>query len=535
MANARQLPYYLIPALLLCLLVKAMHPYFGYYIDPDAVSYLTLVNRYLAGDYAQAVNAFWSPMGIWLTVLMIKLSGWQHFNAAIVVNTIAAVGVVVASQAVFYRFRKNNWERFCFGIMSAVFWATTVYRQSFTDIWQCFFLMLLLLLLLRNDFTKRFYWWLLAGLMGALSYFSKAYSFYFVPLLTAIIVAMKLLSAKEFRWISFIKINAVVCMVMLLIALPWIWMLHDKYHIWTNSTAGKMNLSWWVIGHPNLKDEYKLLIPPAPYRHSLYYFEDSYLSEKATIGFWSSPQYFLKQLLRVGYNCLDWVRCSNLISPFYFVVWLLSLVFLGIKKYQFRFTSDLKIILFTFLLFPLPYFLMTFDSGRYLWFTMPLSAILGLCFFDNLFSGFHLSKKMRNLFIALFFFSYLPASVLEMKNIFKEGNDDYSISQKLNELNIHGSFVTNDIVTSDNFHRSLRIAYWTQNPIYAYGENKWGTNEILKDAKCYKVKYYFYWYAGTGNDYRLIGLDGKPYPERTNNSIPGLKVFEIDEENIGQQ
>ena len=309
----------LLPAFLMLLFTWLSYPYYQYYIDPDAVSYLTLTDRYLAQDYNQAINAFWSPMGVWLTVLMVKCTDWQHFAAALFVNTVAAFGVVLLAQYLFHKFIKENWERLCFGLMSAFFWTTTIYRQSFTDLWQVFFLLLALLILLRKDFLSKAYWWVILGLVAALSFFSKAFSFYFMPLMTLIVVLMKMKQNGAVKLPRLLSITAIVVSVMLLCAFPWLYILHDKYGFWTTSTAGKMNLNWWVLGHPNFKPDTKVLVPPAPYAHSLFYFEDPYLAEQKPIAFWSSGQYFLKQIVRVVYNVLDWVRCSNLVSSFYFV------------------------------------------------------------------------------------------------------------------------------------------------------------------------------------------------------------------------
>lgn len=66
---------YLGGLILLGTLVCMLWPFLQYYIDPDALSYLNLSRDYLAGHYQEAINAYWSPMGIWLTVLWERLSG----------------------------------------------------------------------------------------------------------------------------------------------------------------------------------------------------------------------------------------------------------------------------------------------------------------------------------------------------------------------------------------------------------------------------------------------------------------------------
>lgn len=188
--------HFVVPALLLCTLVWFLWRYFQYYIDPDAISYLNIAQHYIDGDYAHAINAFWSPMGYWLTAVVVKATGWPLFATAIIVNTIPALGIVLCGQLLFHKFRSSSMERWGFGLMSAIFWAYATYYQSFTDAWQFFFLIAGLLILLNKSFLQSPLQWLSIGIIAALSYYGKAYSFYFFPLMILMVTAWKL-KARE--------------------------------------------------------------------------------------------------------------------------------------------------------------------------------------------------------------------------------------------------------------------------------------------------------------------------------------------------
>lgn len=518
--------FFLLPLLLLFLLVGGLCPYYQYYIDPDAVSYLTLVERYLAGDYEQAINAYWSPMGVWLTVVWVKINHWEAFAAALFVNTLGAAGVVGIGQVLFHRFRNSSWERFCFGILSACFWATVVYRQSFTDVWQIFFLLIALLILLRDDFLEKKYYWFLLGFIGALAYFSKAFSFYFLPLMTFLALIIQMKSGWKKGMSKIVTPLLVICGTMLLFSLPWLYVLHQKYGVWVNSTAGKMNLGWQLLGHPHFKDDIKILVPPVHYTHSLFYFEDAYLVEAAPVSLFDHPIYIVKLLARIALNLLDWVRSSNFISPFYFVTWLLTALLFFMKKQRAKWSASIQILMIICLIYPLPYLLLTFDKGRYLWFTIPLMIIIGLHFYDMYLKS-SWGLWLRRLFIFGFFASFLPMSVFEMKDLFNKGKEDYEMAQQLKDLNIQGGFVLNAGSMSPFGHSALRLAYWTKSPFYSYGLEKWTTQDILEDASRYPVKYFFYRYNGSGDDYELHLLNGEKAEELTQGQIKGLKVFAL--------
>jgi hypothetical protein len=59
-----------------------------------------------------------------------------------------------------------------------------------------------------------------------------------------------------------------------------------------------------------------------------------------------------------------------------------------------------------------------------------------------------------------------------------------------------------------------------------FGDN-WNTQTLLQEAAPLKVKYYYYFYKGTDDDYQLRNGSGLPYPEVTGGRIKGLKVFQL--------
>jgi hypothetical protein len=515
---------YVVPSVLLCGLVLILWRYFRYYIDPDAISYLNITRNYITGDFTHAVNAFWSPMGCWATALLVKATGMELFAAAITVNTVPALGMVLAGQCLFQQFRTGNWERWCFGIMSSFFWAYTVYFQSFTDIWQFFFLTTGLLLLLKERFTRQPLYWLALGLAGALAYFGKAYSFYFFPLMIVVTVWLKLKHEERFTIGRWLLICGVSLLVMMAVAFPWLYLIHDKYGIWTSSTAGKLNMSWWLAGTQEFREGITVVVPP-PYKGSLFYFEDPYLAQGRYVHFWDSPALFLKQAIRVGFNAIGWVTSANRISSFYFVIWLLSILFLFRKGSSIFRSLPMKILVILFLAFPLPYWLLTFDGGRYLWFTIAPACIIALSLMDR-FLAPYLKASLQKVFVFLFFASFLITPVSDMKTMLRLGETEYSMAQELKALNIQGPFVSNRSY-ADDAAAVIRLSWFSGNPWYCHPLNDHSDSELQKDAVRYGVKYYYYLYNNTGEDFQLKGINGAELPEITKGRIPGLKVFQL--------
>lgn len=509
-------------SLLLIGLVGCLWPYYKYFVDPDAISYLVIVKSYLANDYVHAVNAFWSPLGCWLTVLLVKITDWELFASAIIVNTAGALFTLIVAQVLFYKFRKDVFENWCFAVCNAFFWSYIVYIQSFTDVWQCFFLLAALLLLLKDNLQQKPLYWILLGLIGALAYFSKAYSFYFFPLMVLVVLAIKIRPWERRNYKIFFKISITVIGIMLLSIAPWIYLIHEKYGIWTSSTAGTLNLSWWLEGTQIPRKDISVLIPPPPYKGSIFYFEDPLLVQGDMVHFWDSPRLFLKFIVRICYNAIQWVISCNNLSPFYFFIWLFTVLFVVQRKHS-LFNGKLKQLVVIFLLFPLPYWIITFDNGRYLWFTIPLSMIIGLYLFEQHIAKYF-GKMGQKFFISVFFLSFLVHPLINMQKNFKAGFAEYEMAQQLKEMKINGAFVSN--LSYQNGQDILHgIAYYSESPWYCHTLNVFSSSEILNDAKRYHVQYYYYFYFGTGSDYELKDENGSAYPELTKGAIKGMKVF----------
>src|SRR5690606_25598814 len=94
--------------------------------------------------------------------------------------------------------------------------------------------------------------WAFTGVLGALAYLSKAYAFPFFFLeITVLGYFMNKKNGSKREWIKMILTSAAV---MLALSFPWIFLLYKKYGIWMTGTAGSLNRSWYLVGHPFWKE-----------------------------------------------------------------------------------------------------------------------------------------------------------------------------------------------------------------------------------------------------------------------------------------
>lgn len=516
---------FLVSLLSLIIITAIVYPHYQYYVDPDAVSYITIAKRYAAGDYQKAVNGYWSPWSCWLTALFIR-QGWKAFDAAIFVNTIGAAGFLWTSYCLLILFLRNRSLIFSFTITIALFLVFAIFKQSFDDLWFFFFLLLILRVMLKNSFLEKPYLWLISGLLGTFAYFSKAYAFpYFILLSLAGVGSLFYQNSRAISKNFFLKVTGVMIGSFVLFSFPWLYLLHEKYGVWTTSSAGSLNLSWYLVGHPFYKEEIRLLIPPV-YSDSIYFWEDPLLVNGATPYFWSSAHYFFLQIVRTGYNVVKFFNSMNELSCFSLPVLIFYLLFLFSKRLQRHFSKQLFFIAAASILFPLGYFLINFES-RYLWFLIPLSLTASGIAFEKYAVLF--STLFGRFLLMIICISYLVFPVWDMKSMYNVGKDDYEFAQRLKVHNIKGSFASNT-TNRTALQRMVRIAYFSENPYYYMPLAAGNKTDLLNELQRYPVRYYFQFSQPFEmEDVSFINSAGTAFPLILRDTIAGVSIYKLQD------
>jgi hypothetical protein len=498
---------------MLCVLVMLFYPYLKYYIDPDATAYLTISKRYAEGDYAKAINAYWSPWSCWLTALGIKL-GFGVMRSAIIANTLAGIGLLFVTQLFFLKYSIDRFSQWALQLALTVFLSYAVYFQNFDDLWECFFLLYALRIIISHKFCYTPLLWVAAGVFGALAYFAKAYSFPFFIVSSLFLVFYHTRAWKKRYIIRCLKISAVVIGVMLLLSAPWIYALHHKYGQWMTSTAGTLNMSWYLVGHPEWKQGVQYLIPPV-YANSPTYWEDPWYANGATPHFWDSTDLFIRQLMKIGINAFKFVISSMQISVAFLLV-VLYTVAIAVRRIK---TSKYKVyycIITPFLIFPLPFFLINFEA-RYIWYMLPLSMLLGVLIIRK-------NEWYKKWLIVLFALSYVIYPVYGIAKMWNEGKAEYELAQQLQKQEAKGSFASNTAFGMPHSSEVQRIAYFSGNSYYAavLFDGRYGQfNAVLADLRKYNVKYYVY-YKDCFTYLNVVDENGNPFPQ-----VADFKTFKV--------
>jgi hypothetical protein len=480
-----------------CFALVLLFPYLQYYVDPDGVGYLTVAQRYATADYSNAINGYWSPFSCWGTALLIVL-GIKAVPASIAFNTLSGVGILWISNSFFSVFNYSVPKRAAVLITLTIFLCYAVFWQTFADLWLCFFVLCVARLFNDEQYFRRPLLWMLSGILGALAYFSKAYGFPFFLLFT---MAAAGVVAKPFSR-AYIKIVFISIVTFLVVSLPWLVALHHKYHIWTTSNAGSLNLSWFLVGHPIWKDGIGWLIPPQ-LKGSPVYWEDAYLVNKYTPHFWDSIDLAKRESIRVGWNVCKFFISMAQISIFLPVIWCCTAYRFILKKYYNLLLMNLLVAII--LIFPLGYFLVNFEA-RYIWVFILPSIVLGFDIVRKV--G---NSKNRNIVAAAFLFSFLVTPIWGIAHMVNDGREEFDYSEQLKATHISGSF------TADAYPAYMdRLAYFSGNSYFynvfpslprqnAVNKAEY-QQQLVKEMRQYNVQYYFHIGDARDTAFENLGL-----------------------------
>lgn len=515
----KYLPF-IVPAMLMCILLYIIYPAYQYYIDPDGTAYLTISRRYAEGHLIQAINGYWSPWSCWLTALLIKWAGVMPIPGSVIVNTFGAVGFIYITQSLFLKFNVTKQFQWLLNGALVIFLCYAVFAQSFDDLWECFFLLTSLRIILSDAFMQRSELWAWCGVAGALAYFAKAYAFPFFIL--NVVCCTYLLAVNKRQWLR-VCISTVA--MMLIVSFPWIYILHYKYGIWTTSTAGTLNTSWYLVGHPFWRADIGQLLPPA-YPDSPYYWEDPFVVNGATPHFWSSAHLFGLQLVRIVLNLFKLTGSMLALSVFFPVI-ALVVVFSLRRQRKMALPRNIQVLGFSFLLFPLGYMLVNFES-RYIWYMLPLSFVLAdfIIKRSQAYITRHMPVSVASWLLAISVMLVPLKQLWSMKN---EGYDDYQVASQMNLLKINGAFTSNAVNNTD-VQSAARIAYFSGNPYYSipYPETI-SKGELFNEIKRYRIPYYLFFCRDTGDyKYKLMDASGHQLPELELVKPASVKIFQTD-------
>jgi hypothetical protein len=497
----------------------------------DSTLYISIAQKYLRGEFKDAINGYWSPLLSWLLLPFIYFgySGVFAINAIyIILGALTMFGIWRLS----YRFQLTEKIRIVVLISLLPILLYYSYIQPFDLLLLCL-LIYYLDIMFDDNYPSRMHNGILGGFTGSLAYLTKSYAFPFFIIHFSLmnlfhylrnrINGKKILSNAITGFIIFFIISGV-----------WIALISTKYGYLTFSNMGKTNLA--ILG-PDAPESgglefgqpmfYRGFIEP-PNKTALSAWEDpSYIKVKTWNPFGSlrNVKHFIKLILKNILECLQILESFSTLSITIIIVSLLLL------KPHLKFSDVIsrRIIffsLFTMFLYIAGYMPFHFEA-RYLWIVNILLLLLGAhllsLMLDTKFFQDAFSKRILTL---LFLLSFIFVPSYRFISISKGNLDSrmYYVSKELKKFGIKGRIASNReyVPVHDAWHKTFRLAYWLDSRYYGQAREGISDRELEEELKRYDIDYYFVW----GNLYSNAILLSR-YKEITGGEIPGLKIFSL--------
>jgi len=515
--------YILFGIFVLFITTYTLYPYCKYHIDPEASSYLQVLQQTTDGDWLASVNGLWSPFHIWISTLIYNIYPTTLEQSLLFGNILAAILTILMSNILLFKFCINKIQLLFFALFQGVLWGVCVYIQLTSDIWVVFFSLLFLYILIENSHFRSKRLNLSLGIIVALVSLAKSYCLYtFIILIIAIIILNW--QRNKLTLPSAFKILVSILLPTILILAPWSYLIHDKYGIWTISLTEEYTITK-KLANPKVFNKNFIVLRPPSSSNALSFREDPTMLYSTWLSIFESPRHFIKYIFRVFENLIQCINALGSISIFYGAVFLYStwrIIKLKTQKLPFESSHYLDIFLITF---PIIFILFHIEHS-YFWPLFPVTIIIAITIINKIPSP-KINGNLKNIIAIAFMLSFMPNEIIDLKNTINIGKSDYELAQKIKEINIKGSFFTNKDYSKGSHAHLFRLSYFLQSPVYLSNSNTFSLETKLKTAKEMGIEYYYYFFEEnqTTNPEALEDLIG--LPEVSHGQIKNLRIFKL--------
>jgi hypothetical protein len=491
---------------------------YQYPLNPDAISYICISQKYVSGDFSNAVNGYWGPLFSWLMVPFTFFGSkpLQLVYLSEILSFIIGFFTLLGVRLLSYKFEIEEKIRtvlmFLMVVSVIYFWL----RSVFADLLLLCILIYYLNLIFSPKYQNSIIYGLGCGILGAMAYFSKSYALpFFVTsyLLFNFMYYIKGISRKEKKKI--LKNFILGLIVFFAISGIWMGIISHKYDEFTTGTTGEYN---------------QKLVGPDYHGQHLIYSELLKPPNKTAISAWEDPTFIkmnpwdpLKlwnyQLNLIWNNIKDTIKIYLSFS-FLSVIIIFAAIWMYIRRSKDQILRrNILYPLLTMGLYTAGYLLILVED-RYLWIIYILLLLMGSYLLTVLFKNPFFDNKRKNIFLIVFILLFSVTFAVNFVGVINgtvSAEGVYQLSQTLkNDYSVHGNIASND-----EWRKSLYIAYFTGSKYYGQTGKNISSSDLEGELKKDNIDFYIVW----GNSGKS-SISNK-YKDVTDGKISGLKVYSL--------
>lgn len=521
--------------------------FYQYQINPDGVSYIAIAEKYLAGNFADAINGYWMPLYSWLLMPFLAL-GIFPLLATKILGLCIGLLALIGARWLASRFGLGELTKNILLLSLVPLFIFFVFNRISPDFLIVCVLIFYLAVIFDPSYANgRYGNGLPGGVLGALAYLAKGYGLPFFLMHFIIFNSLHFISAKtRIEKKNVFKNLAGGLIVFFLISGSWIFLISQKYRHLTFNTAAGYNYALVETG--NVFHDRALLSPPNATAVS--YWEDPSLVDVSQFAYRKANarmrvqslndstkqsrsvaqknertkkdftrttnklQGLLKKTALLKRNLEPTIAIFKRISGFAFVVLLAALWHCRPWRRE-KLHSSVFYSLLTLAIYSFGYMLIAVED-RYFWIAAVLLMMLAAYFFDTLLklknSLLHGTATVVMMAAVMFSFGKVPADFLFHNK--GTSRQHYELSQKLK----YGYAIQGNIASDVDWSRTLYLSYFNGYKYYGVtGRSK----SIFQKLKKNNIDYYFVW-----NDDADFYF---PFKEITGGQISGLRIYNLRE------
>ncbi|QQS34656.1 MAG: hypothetical protein IPM56_10305 [Ignavibacteriales bacterium] len=463
-----------------CLLV----PFYRYSQRGDIVSYLSISEKYINGNLSDAINGVWSPLLSWLLIPVF----WVNVEILLgfkILQLIIGLFILFTVSKYYKLFgSKNESSHYLLLATTSIIIYYFAFFLGSPDLLVAAFLLYYLYYSSKKEYlTSKAAGWV-CGLVGAIAFYSKAFSLPFFVFHFALINAFYFYRFPSHR--SNIRKNYLQGFgLFILLCSIWIVLISLKYGYFTYSTAGGYNFN--IIG-PKYESvntfRINSLYPPANATAVSYWEDPTFLPVERWNPFVpiSNLVYFVEHILN---NIVLMLYYIFLFSPF--------LLLLVIFKYNRKLSPILVISLVSIITYSLGY-IMLFIYERFIILIYLLVVVISFWLMINLIDSLKKSRLIKIILLSVFIISLVVRPIYSTIKYFDEGSDLNILAQYLELKKISGRYagISNKPLDFD-WSNTIFLAYRTKSQFYGEINADQEIDRIYEELKKYDINYLFDW------------------------------------------
>ena len=458
--------------------------YYHWSISPDSISYISIAQKYCAGDFHHAVNGDWSPLVSWLLVpfLWLDLDPLLAFHLlSPFIGTITLVGVMRLS------FRFPMTERIRTSIFITLIPMLISFHYSQPDLLLTGILVYYFYIIWDTDYACGKSDGLRCGVLGGLAFLSKTYA---LPFFLSHFMVCNALHYFRIRGkaekknllkncVSGLAAFCVICAI-------WLGMLGIKYGEFTLGTAASGSHAQLNPVLPNASFHYRGLAPP-PNETAVSAWEDAYF---VSANYWNPFESWknLKHQATVAIQAAGkTARIGILFSPLSVTIIIIYLFLIPVHR---RSTGQVILCpLITVFIYASGYVLIGIVTDRYLWPVSILLLLVGGHCIHAVFKSSFFNARRKNIVLILFCLSFMTMPTRFLLENANDGKAIHEISQILtNRYHISGKIASNG-----KWHETMYLSYHLGSRYYGTKEPGMSGDRLREALRKYPIDHYFVW------------------------------------------